>query len=65
MKSIDWKAKLSSRKLWAAVAGFVTAVAAALGADEMTTNQIVAIITAVGVLIAYIIGESCIDASRN
>ena len=47
MKNIDWKAKLSSRKLWAAVAGFVTAVAAALGADEMTTNQIVAIITAV------------------
>ncbi len=65
MKKIDWKAKLSSRKLWAAVAGFVTAIAAVFGADDMTTQEITAVITAVGVLVAYIIGESCVDASRE
>ena len=65
MKKIDWKAKLSSRKLWAAVAGCVTAIAAVFGADEMTTQEITAVITAVGVLVAYIIGESCVDASRE
>lgn len=65
MKKIDWKAKLSSRKLWAAVAGFVTSLAAVFGADEMTTSQIAALVSAVGVLAAYIIGESCVDASRG
>ena len=60
---IDWKQKLSSRKLWAAIAGFVTALAAAFGVDGMTTEQIAAVISAVGVLVAYIIGESCVDAS--
>lgn len=65
MKKIDWRAKLSSRKLWAAIAGFVTAIAALLGADEMTAQEITAVVTAVGVLVAYIIGESCVDASRE
>lgn len=62
---IDWKQKLSSRKLWAAVAGFATALAAAFGIDSMTAEQIAAVITAVGVLVTYIIGESCVDASRE
>ena len=61
---MDWKRKLSSRKLWAAVAGFVTAIAAVFGADDMTTQQLAALVSAVGVLVAYIIGESCVDASK-
>ena len=61
---ISWKQKLSSRRFWAAVAGFVTALGAAFGIDTMTTNQIVAVISALGILAAYIIGESCVDASR-
>ena len=32
---------------------------------KMTAEQIAAVITAVGVLVTYIIGESCVDASRN
>lgn len=65
MKGINWRAKLSSRKLWAAVAGFVTAVAAVLGADDMTAQQIAAVISAIGVLVAYIIGETCVDVARG
>ena len=61
---MDWKKKLASRKLWAAIAGFATAVAAVFGADEMTTQQLAALVSAVGVLVAYIIGESCVDASK-
>ncbi len=61
---MNWKHKLSSRKLWAAVAGFVTAIAAVFGADEMTTQQLAALVSAIGVLVAYIIGESCVDASK-
>ena len=62
---IDWKQKLSSRKFWAATAGFATALAAAFGIDGMTSEQIAAVITAIGVLVTYIIGESCVDASRE
>ena len=42
---ISWKQKLSSRRFWAAVAGF-TALGAAFGIDSMTSNQIVAVISA-------------------
>lgn len=61
---IDWKAKLSSRKFWAALAAFVGAVAVVIGLDESLIAQIIAIISAAGVLAAYILGESNIDAAR-
>ena len=62
---MNWKQKLSSRKLWAAVAAFAVAVCALFGIDELTVERITALIGAVGVMIAYIIGESCVDASRE
>ena len=61
----DWKNKLASRKFWSAVLGFAVAIAAAFGADEMTTAQISAVITAAGVLVAYIFAESYVDANRS
>ena len=60
---IDWKRKLSSRKFWAALAGFVGAVAVFCGAGESMITEVTAIISAAGVLIAYILGESIIDSS--
>ena len=60
----DWKSKLASRKFWSAVVGFAVAIAAAFGADDMTVAQISAVITAAGVLVAYIFAESYVDASR-
>lgn len=65
MNKINWKQKLSSRKFWAAVVGFATALMVALKADEGTISQVSAVITAGGVLIAYIIGESVVDANRD
>lgn len=65
MNKINWKQKLSSRKFWAAVAGFVTAILVAFNADENTVAQVTAIITAGGVLAAYILGESMVDANRE
>lgn len=61
---IDWKTKLSSRKFWAAVIGFVTAILTAFNVNQLTIEQIVAIITACGTLIAYIISEGWVDSSR-
>lgn len=60
---IDWKKKLTSRKFWAAVVGFVTAVLAVFNFGDNEIAQIVAIITAGATLIAYIIGEGMVDAA--
>lgn len=65
MTNINWKQKLSSRKFWAAVAGFVTAILVAFNVETGTVEQITAIITAGGVLVAYILGESAVDANRT
>ena len=65
MNKINWKQKLSSRKFWAAVAGFVSAILVAANTSENTVAQVTAIITAGGVLAAYILGESVVDANRE
>jgi hypothetical protein len=61
---IDWKRKLTSRKFWVAVIGFVTTVMIALNIDKMTVEQVAAIISAMGTLVAYIIGEGLTDAAH-
>ena len=61
---INWKQKLTSRKLWAAIAGFVVAVLAFFAVDEETIVRVTALITAGSTMIAYIIGEGLVDASR-
>ena len=62
---VDWGQKLSSRKFWAAIIGFATALLIAFGVDDMTIEQAVAVISASAVIIAYIFGEGMVDASRN
>lgn len=61
---INWKQKLTSRKFWAAIIGFVAALLVAFGIDDLTIEQVVALITAASTLIAYIIGEGMVDAAR-
>ena len=62
--NINWKRKLTSRKFWAAVIGFVTALLVAFGVKDPTAGQIIAVISAVATLIAYIVGEGMVDAAR-
>ena len=61
---IDWKRKFTSRKFWLAVIGFVTAIMVAFNVDKLTIEQTVAIVSALGTLIAYIIGEGLTDAAH-
>ena len=58
------KDKLCSRKLWVAVAGFVCAVGGLFGLSDSVGAQITSMITAGGVVVAYILGESLIDANK-
>ena len=57
MKNINWMKKLTSRKLWTAVASFVSMMIVATGGAENTATQVTAIIMAGASVIAYIIGE--------
>lgn len=63
MKKIDWARKLTSRKFWAAVVGFVTPIMTLAQVPDNTAVQVTAIIMAGGTLIAYIIGEGLTDAA--
>ena len=64
MNKIDWKRKLTSRKFWVAVVGFVTPMLMAGGATESVVTQVTSIIMAGATLIAYIIGEGLTDAAN-
>ena len=61
---IDWKRKLTSRKFWAAVCGFVSMLIVALGKDARQAQTITGLIMAAGSLIAYIIGEGLADSGN-
>ena len=62
---IDWKSKLSSRKFWSAVAGFIVPLLLAFGVSDSNITQVTALIMSGGSLIAYILGEGMIDAGRK
>lgn len=63
MEKIDWKRKLTSRKFWAAIAGFVAMLVVAFGGTEDQATQITALIMAGAAVVAYIIGEGLADAA--
>ena len=64
MNSINWKTKLTSRKFWVAVVGFVTPLLIAFGFTDGDITKVVAVIMGGATLIAYILGEGLVDSSR-
>lgn len=62
MNKIDWKRKLSSRKLWAAAAGIVTGLAMVFGLDENTISTVAGAVVSVASVVAYIMAEGKVDA---
>ncbi len=61
---IDWKRKLSSRKLWAAVAGFVGGLIVAFEGDAETAQTVTGCIMSAASVVAYIVGEGLTDFSH-
>ncbi len=59
---VDWKKKLTSRKFWLAIVGFVTPLLLAFGIAETEVAQVTAIIMAGADVLAYIFAEGMIDA---
>ena len=64
MAKSDWVRKLTSRKFWAAIIGFVTPILALANVSDNAAVQVTSIIMAGGTLIAYIIGEGLTDVAN-
>ena len=62
MNQIDWKRKLGSRKLWAAMAGIVTGLAMVFGLDEGTISSVAGAVVSAASVVSYIITEGRVDA---
>lgn len=62
---VDWKRKLSSRKFWLALVGFISALLIAFNVDAGSVEQITSIIMSGATLIAYILSEGFVDANRE
>lgn len=59
--TIDWKRKLTSRKLWMSIATLVFMIMVYMGADENSATQVVAMIMAGATVVGYVIGEGLAD----
>lgn len=64
MNKEDILRKLTSRKFWAALVAFVTALLVAFNVPDASISQVSAIIMAFGSLVAYIFAEGWVDSSR-
>ena len=64
MTKNDIVRKLTSRKLWLAVIGFVTPLLLAFGVAENTTAQVAAIIMAGADALGYVLAEGLADAKH-
>lgn len=62
---INWKAKLTSRKFWAALIAVLMSLLGIFGVSEMDQAQVESLTWGIGALIAYIIGEGLVDATGN
>ena len=59
------KRKLTSRKLWTAIVGFVTGLMIYRGHSEAEAQEIGSLILMAASVVAYIIGEGLADAGNQ
>lgn len=62
---INWKRKLSSRKLWMSVASFVSMMIVFAGGGESQATQVSALIMAGATVVGYTIAEGLSDQGNN
>ena len=61
--SYTWKRKLTSRKLWLAVAGLVSGIILAFGYDESTAATVSGVILQAAAVLGYLLAEGLTDAA--
>jgi len=62
---MDWKRKLTSRKLWIAVAAFVSGLILAFGGPESTATTVSGVILQGAAVIGYLFAEGLTDAAHK
>lgn len=62
---MNWKRKLTSRKLWLSIASFASMLAIYFGHAESEASQIAALIMAGASVIGYVVGEGLADSSNS
>ena len=65
MNKIDWKRKLTSRKLWVAIAGFVAGLIVAFGGSDRTAETVSGCILSGAAVVGYVIGEGLADGNST
>lgn len=62
---MDWKRKLTSRKMWLSIASFVAMLIIYFGGAEGQAEQISALIMAGASVIGYVIAEGLADGANK
>lgn len=62
---IDWIRKLTSRKLWVSVAGFIAGLIVAFGGNSDTAETVSGCILSGAAVVGYILGEGLADAANG
>ena len=65
MKREDIIRKLTSRKLWMAIALFVSGLITAIGKDAGQAETVAGLIMQAAAVIAYIVGEGLVDGANK
>lgn len=63
--TIDWKRKLTSRKLWLSVASFASMLLVFFNYSESQAAQVAALIMAGATVIGYVVGEGLADGAHS
>lgn len=63
MNSVDWKRKLTSRKLWLAVAGFASGLILAFGGGATAAETVSGCILQGAAVLGYLLAEGLTDAA--
>ncbi len=61
---IDWKRKLTSRKFWVAVAGFVAGLIVIFGGSQDTADKVSGSIMSGAAVVGYILAEGLTDVAN-
>ena len=61
----DWKRKLTSRKLWIALAGFIAGLIVIFGGSQDTADKVSGSILSGAAVVGYVLGEGLADGSNK
>lgn len=62
---INWKRKLTSRKLWVSIAGFTAGMVVIFGGQQETADKVSGAILSAAAVIGYVVGEGLADGGNK